>query len=89
MERWFRSLRAELTPAFMTPLDHGLMAMGRNHPWQHRRSTQTSCGRVPCACTASRTLAQVLKAQVEAFRDRPPDGGPYTLVWLDALVIRR
>ena len=28
----------------MELLDHGLMAMGRKHLWQHRRSTPTSCG---------------------------------------------
>ncbi len=31
-------------------------------------------------------LAKNLDATVEAFRSRPLDGGPYTYVWLDALV---
>jgi len=30
-------------------------------------------------------MAKVLDAQVEAFRTRALDGGPYTFVWLDAL----
>jgi putative transposase len=30
-------------------------------------------------------LANSLDAEVEAFRNRPLDGGPYTYVWLDAL----
>lgn len=30
-------------------------------------------------------MAKELDHQVEAFRTRPLDGGPYTYVWLDAL----
>ena len=30
-------------------------------------------------------MAKSLDAQVEAFRSRPLDAGPYTYVWLDAL----
>lgn len=33
-------------------------------------------------------MATYLDAQVEAFRNRPLDGGPYTFVWLDALTIK-
>jgi putative transposase len=33
-------------------------------------------------------MAQHLDAQVEAFRNRPLDGGPYTFVWMDALTIK-
>jgi len=33
-------------------------------------------------------MAQLLDARVEAFRNWPLDGGPYTFVWLDALTIR-
>jgi putative transposase len=33
-------------------------------------------------------LATYLDAQVEAFRNRPLDAGPYTFVWLDALTIK-
>src|SRR5690242_13569184 len=33
-------------------------------------------------------MAQLLDAQVEAFRNRPLDAGPYTFVWLDALTIK-
>jgi putative transposase len=33
-------------------------------------------------------MAQVLDAQVEAFRNRPLDSGSYTFVWLDALTIK-
>jgi putative transposase len=33
-------------------------------------------------------MAQHLDAQVEAFRNRPLDAGPYTFVWLDALAIK-
>jgi putative transposase len=33
-------------------------------------------------------MAQYLDAQVEAFRNRPLDAGPYTFVWLDALTIK-
>jgi transposase-like protein len=33
-------------------------------------------------------MAQHLDAQVEAFRNRPLDGGPYTFVWVDALAIK-
>ena len=33
-------------------------------------------------------MAQLLDAQVEAFRNRPLDGGPYTFVWLDALTVK-
>ena len=31
-------------------------------------------------------MAKELDAGVEAFRSRPLDGGPYTYIWLDALV---
>ena len=33
-------------------------------------------------------MAGYLDAQVEAFRNRPLDGGPYTFVWMDALTIK-
>jgi transposase-like protein len=33
-------------------------------------------------------MAAYLDAQVEAFRNRPLDGGPYAFVWLDALTIK-
>ena len=33
-------------------------------------------------------MARHLDAQVEAFRNRPLDAGPYTFIWLDALVIK-
>jgi putative transposase len=33
-------------------------------------------------------MARHLDAQVEAFRNRPLDTGPYTFVWADALVIK-
>lgn len=33
-------------------------------------------------------MARSLDAQVEAFRNRPLDTGPYRYVWLDALVVR-
>ncbi|WP_203832998.1 IS256 family transposase, partial [Actinoplanes lobatus] len=33
-------------------------------------------------------MARHLDAQVEAFRNRPLDAGPYTFVWTDALVIK-
>src|SRR5690349_18869742 len=33
-------------------------------------------------------MAACLDAQVEAFRNRPLDAGPYTFVWLDALAIK-
>jgi hypothetical protein len=33
-------------------------------------------------------MATYLDAQVEAFRNRPLDSGPYTFVWLDALTIK-
>jgi len=33
-------------------------------------------------------MARHLDAQVEAFRNRPLDSGPYTFVWVDALVIK-
>ena len=33
-------------------------------------------------------MATYLDAQVEAFRNRPLDGGPYTFVWVDALTIK-
>ena len=33
-------------------------------------------------------MATYLDAQVEAFRNRPLDGGPYTFVWLDALTVK-
>jgi len=33
-------------------------------------------------------MAQHLDAQVEAFRNRPLDAGPYTFVWMDALTIK-
>jgi len=33
-------------------------------------------------------MAQHLDAQVEAFRNRPLDSGPYTFVWLDALAVK-
>ena len=31
-------------------------------------------------------MAKDLDEEVEAFRTRPLDGGPYTYVWLDAMV---
>jgi transposase-like protein len=33
-------------------------------------------------------MATYLDAQVEAFRNRPLDAGPYTFVWVDALTIK-
>src|SRR5438552_8534810 len=33
-------------------------------------------------------MAAYLDAQVEAFRNRPLHAGPYTFVWMDALVIK-
>src|SRR5256885_983243 len=33
-------------------------------------------------------MAAYLDAQVEAFRNRPLDSGPYTFVWMDALTIK-
>jgi transposase-like protein len=33
-------------------------------------------------------MAQHLDAQVEAFRQRPLDAGPYTFLWMDALTIK-
>jgi putative transposase len=33
-------------------------------------------------------MARHLDAQVETFRNRPLDAGPYTFVWMDALVIK-
>jgi transposase-like protein len=33
-------------------------------------------------------MAQTLDATVEAFRNRPLEGGPYPFLWLDALVIK-
>src|ERR687886_295213 len=33
-------------------------------------------------------MASYLDAQVEAFRNRPLDAGPYTFVWLDAFAIK-
>ena len=33
-------------------------------------------------------MAAHLDAQVEAFRNRPLDAGPYTFVWCDALTIK-
>src|SRR5437773_1489111 len=33
-------------------------------------------------------MAAYLDAQVEAFRNRPLDAGPYTFVWLDAVAIK-
>jgi transposase-like protein len=33
-------------------------------------------------------MAAHLDAQVEAFRNRPLDAGPYTFVWVDALTIK-
>jgi hypothetical protein len=33
-------------------------------------------------------MAAYLDAQVEAFRNRPLDSGPYTFAWLDALTIK-
>jgi transposase-like protein len=33
-------------------------------------------------------MASYLDAQVEAFRTRPLDAGPYTFVWVDALAIK-
>ncbi|WP_433833013.1 IS256 family transposase [Actinoplanes sp. CA-015351] len=33
-------------------------------------------------------MARYLDVQVEAFRNRPLDAGPYTFVWVDALVIK-
>ncbi len=33
-------------------------------------------------------LAKSLDEAVEAFRSRPLDAGPYTFVWMDALVLR-
>jgi transposase-like protein len=40
------------------------------------------------AASADPEMATYLDAQVEAFRNRPLDGGPYTFVWLDALTIK-
>jgi putative transposase len=34
------------------------------------------------------SLAKSLDEAVEAFRSRPLDGGPYTFVWMDALVLK-
>jgi len=34
-------------------------------------------------------LAKELDLLVEGFRNRPLDQGPYTFVWLDAMVIAR
>jgi transposase-like protein len=33
-------------------------------------------------------MAEYLDAQVEAFRNRPLDAGPYTFVWMDALTVK-
>jgi putative transposase len=33
-------------------------------------------------------MAEYLDAQVEAFRNRPLDTGPYTFVWMDALTVK-
>jgi putative transposase len=33
-------------------------------------------------------MASYLDAQVEAFRSRPLDAGPYTFVWMDALTVK-
>ena len=33
-------------------------------------------------------MAKTLDAQVEAFRSRPLDAGPYTYVWLDGLTMK-
>lgn len=33
-------------------------------------------------------MAQSLDGMVEAFRNRPLDGGPYPFVWLDAMVVK-
>jgi putative transposase len=33
-------------------------------------------------------MAEYLDAQVEAFRNRPLDAGPYTFVWCDALTVK-
>jgi putative transposase len=33
-------------------------------------------------------MATYLDAQVEAFRNRPLDAGPYTFVWMDALTVK-
>ncbi|GFJ77484.1 IS256 family transposase [Phytohabitans houttuyneae] len=33
-------------------------------------------------------MAEHLDAQVEAFRSRPLDAGPYTFVWMDALTVK-
>lgn len=33
-------------------------------------------------------MASYLDAQVEAFRNRPLDAGPYTFVWMDALTVK-
>jgi putative transposase len=33
-------------------------------------------------------MATHLDAQVAAFRERPLDAGPYTFVWIDALVVK-
>src|SRR4051794_10195482 len=33
-------------------------------------------------------MATYLDAQVEAFRNRPLDSGPYTFVWMDALTVK-
>ena len=41
-----------------------------------------------CPRRRSQQMAQHLDAQVEAFRNRPLDAGPYTFVWLDALTLK-
>jgi len=33
-------------------------------------------------------MAHSLDAEVKAFRTRPPDSGPYPIVWADALVVK-
>jgi len=33
-------------------------------------------------------MAHSLDAEVKAFRTRPLDGGPYPIVWADALVVK-
>ncbi|MBC7373998.1 MAG: transposase [Frankiales bacterium] len=33
-------------------------------------------------------MAKHLDVQVQSFRNRPPDAGPYTYLWIDALVVK-
>lgn len=40
------------------------------------------------AAARSRDMTKHLDAVVQAFRNRPLDAGPYTCLWIDALVVR-